>query len=176
MTWYVTKFLFVIVCPFVTCWVGQQTCWHGYSQKKNNIALQLRSTNTPVMKPCHVEYVSNTRVGHTFLVYFYEFVTCWHVVPMLICLCNITWQCHTSFECDVGCLSYVDIVSCYHSNLFLTLQTFHQSFPYFSLSKVYVLQSDCTHTDVYFQKYLEVNPPHFNDLSLIHIWRCRRRG
>ena len=104
-----------------------------------------------------------TRVSDTHLLCIFKSLSHVDMSCSLTCLCNITWQCHTSFECDVGCLSYVDIVSCYHSNLLLTLQTFHQSFPYFSLSKVYVLQSDCTHADVYFQKYLEVNPPRFND-------------
>jgi len=65
----------VSLCYMLSC---TQTCWHGESQKNNDVTWKLCCTNTHVMKPYHVEHVSSTRVGHTSLVYFW-------ICHMLVC-------------------------------------------------------------------------------------------
>jgi len=57
-----------------------------------------------------IHVVSETRVGHTYHVYFEEFVTCPRVVSisMMPCSCNIEIQC---FQCFSFCYIYFDYVT-----------------------------------------------------------------
>ena len=81
----------------------------GDIENTTTICHILCSTDTPIMEPCRIRNVPDTRVGHACHVYFKEFVTYPHVVSisMLPCPCNMGHICRLNNTKPVQNLEYV---------------------------------------------------------------------